>query len=66
MKKTVEHQGHYWALEPGESSCRWIATCDELGISMEADSLEEMPGLLSEAVWLLGADEATNVQPGQQ
>ncbi|MBA3526151.1 MAG: hypothetical protein H0T82_04440 [Sphingomonas sp.] len=45
-----------WMAERGADSNHWIGICDVLGISTEADSLDELHGLIPEAIHLLMVD----------
>lgn len=45
-----------WRAEKGAQSNHWIGFCDALGISTEADSLDELHSLIPEAIHLLMVD----------
>lgn len=45
-----------WRAERGARSSRWIGFCDALGISAEADSLDELHDAIPEAIDLLMTD----------
>lgn len=45
-----------WTAERGAETNRWIGVCDPLGLSMEADSIDELHSLIPEAIHLLMVD----------
>lgn len=45
-----------WRAERGRGSDHWIGFCDALGISTEAESLDELHSLIPEAIHLLMVD----------
>lgn len=45
-----------WRAERGRGSDHWIGFCDALGISTEAESLDELHTLIPEAIHLLMVD----------
>jgi len=45
-----------WRAERGSHSDRWIAFCDPLGISTEADTLDELHSVIPEAIHILMLD----------
>ncbi len=51
VKSTLE-----WTATQTESSHKWIAECEALGLSMEGDSLDELHSLIPEACFALFVD----------
>ena len=45
-----------WRAQRSPTSNRWIAVCDALNLSMEADSLDELHSLIPETIHLLMTD----------
>ena len=45
-----------WTATQIESSHKWIAECEALGVSMEGDSLDELHSLIPEAFFALFID----------
>ena len=56
MRKISIRANLAWIAEPSGDRDRWIASCEPLGISIEANSQEEISGLISEALDLLFLD----------
>lgn len=46
----------HWRAERGVQSGHWIGFCDALGITTEADSLDELHTLIPEAIHILMID----------
>ena len=45
-----------WRAEQGLKSNRWVGFCDALGITTEADTLDELHSLIPEAIHILMVD----------
>jgi hypothetical protein len=45
-----------WRAKQSTTSRRWIGICDALNLAMEADSLDELHGLIPESIHLLMID----------
>ena len=57
MSKVITIQANVrWRAERGENPERWVGFCDELGITTEAGSLDELHSLIPEAISILLAD----------
>ncbi len=50
------HANISWRARKSDLSDRWIAVCDVLNLSMEADSLDEMHSVISETFHALFTD----------
>lgn len=56
VKKVTIQANVAWSVTRSASSDRWIAICDELNLTTEADSEEELQSLIPETLHLLMAD----------
>ncbi len=45
-----------WRASRGDDTSRWVGFCDDLGITTEAESLDELHSLIPEAMHILMLD----------
>ena len=56
----IEGQNIRWIAYYGHRAHVWIAACDELGLTVEADDFEDLGGLIAEAMNALLSDLIEN------
>lgn len=55
-QKVIIHTNVEWRARRGATGKRWIGVCEALNLSMEADTLDELHGLIPETIHLLMTD----------
>lgn len=57
QQRLIKIQGNVlWTSRKSTTSSHWIIDCAPLGLSLEADNQEEVPGLINEAMHLFLTD----------